>query len=335
MKEKSIIAFYISSHGFGHLTRCIPIIEKLSKKYRLYIVSGRKQLEFLKEYLGIRTKNFFLRELDTDIGLINCNKSLEVDRIKLEMELEKFVNNWEYISNMEVDYLKDKKVKKIIVDISPIGMLVGNKLNLKVEAFSNFTWFTQYKFLNLNKKILDKFYEVEQYITRFFVYPLNLDLSHINCEKIPVNYIARKFNYSKINKLRKKYNKIIFISCGKSADLERIEIKNFNGIIFYTEGIEIFGEGEHIKLPLNTKDTHNYVGASDFVIVKAGWGTVAEAVLSEVPMVLLERDGVLEDTNTIAKLKKQNKAISIEVKKLKILDIEDLENKIEKNFKNK
>ena len=153
-------------------------------------------------------------------------------------------------------------------------------------------------------------------------------MSHLSCEKENIDYVSRKFDREKIEELKEKYKKIIFISCGKSANLEKIEIKNYKGTIFYTEGIEIFGEGNHIKLPVETKDTHNYVGASNFIISKAGWGTVAEAVLSDIPMVLLEREGVLEDSHIIEELKKQNKAISMKVEELKVLDMEKLKKKI-------
>lgn len=253
---------------------------------------------------------------------------MEIDRDKLEKELLKFINSWEEISEKEIDFLRNKKLEKIITDISPIGMLIGKKLGVKVIAISNFTWYNQYLYLKLDKFILDKFLEVENFISEFKVYPLSLDLSHINCTKKDISYIAREFDFEKITNLRKKYKEIIFISCGKSVKLEKIEINNYKGTIFYTDGIEIIGEGQHIKLPIETGDTHNYVGASDFIISKAGWGTVAEAMVSKVPMVLLERDGVLEDTYTINELKNQKKAVSIKVEELKKLDIDKLKKKI-------
>lgn len=325
-----MIAFYISSHGFGHLTRCLVHIEKYLQEtnYTIYIVCGEKQIEFAKKYLGKLNNRLMFKTMRTDVGLINKYNSLDVDKEKLEEELSKFIDTWLETVQREVDFLKINKVEKIVTDISPIGMLVGNKLGVEVEAISNFTWYNQYKFLDLNKKIVDKFLEAEKCIDEFYVYPLALDLTHLNCLKKEINYVSRDFDYYKIKSLRDKNKKIVFISCGKSANFEKIEIRNFEGVIYYTEGIDVIGEGRHIKLLVATIDTHNYVGASDFVIIKAGWGTVAEAVLSKVPMVLLEREGVLEDSYTINELKKQNKAISIKVEELRVLDMEILEQKI-------
>lgn len=325
-----MIAFYISSHGFGHLTRSLVHIEEyLNKKKEIYIVCDEKQINFAKKYLEKYSSQLIFRILKTDIGLINKENSLEIDKDELEKELFQFINSWEEIVVKEMDFLKNKNLEKITTDISPIGMIVGKKMEIEVEAISNFTWYNQYSFLKLDKFILDKFLEVENLINKFYMYPLSLNLSHINCKKEKIGYVARKFNFKKINELRNKYKKIIFISCGKSAKLEKIEIKNYEGTIFYTDGIEVIGEGKQIKLPIETEDTHNYVGASDFIISKAGWGTVAEAILSKVPMVLLERDGVLEDSYTINELKKQNRAISIKMEGLKNLDLEHIKKKLE------
>ena len=84
-----MIAFYISSHGFGHLTRCLGHIEKylLETNYNIYIVCGEKQIEFAKKYLNKYSVNrTSFKSMVTDIGLINKENSLEVDKEKLEKE---------------------------------------------------------------------------------------------------------------------------------------------------------------------------------------------------------------------------------------------------------
>ncbi|WP_147413853.1 hypothetical protein [Trichococcus shcherbakoviae] len=62
--------------------------------------------------------------------------------------------------------------------------------------------------------------------------------------------------------------------------------------IFNTSGIN----ATVVQLPVETFDTHNYLAAIDIVIAKAGWGTISEALLSKRNLVLIEREGVLEDT---------------------------------------
>ena len=325
-----MIIFYISSHGFGHLTRSIVHIERYLKgtEYNIYIVCGEKQIEFARNYLAKFSDRLIFNVMTTDVGLINKENSLEIDKLKLEKKLFRFIKLWAGLVEKEFEFLKNKNIEKIITDISPIGMLVGRKLGKKVEAISNFTWYNQYKFLDLKKEIVDKFMEAEKYIDEFSVYPLGLDLSHINCKKLDIEYVARNFNFKKIKKLKEKYREIIYISCGKSAKLEKIKVVNYNGTIFYTKGIEVEGEGYHIELPIEIEDSHNYVAASNFVISKAGWGTVAECMLSDVPMVLLERKEVLEDSFIIDELKRKKKAISLNLESLRILNIKSLKNLI-------
>jgi len=83
-------------------------------------------------------------------------------------------------------------------------------------------------------------------------------------------------------------------------------------------------EGKVRKLPINILDTQNYIAASEMVIAKAGWGTIAESIIAGSKLVLIERTEVYEDTYMINFLKNENLAISIEEDELKSLDIKTL-----------
>lgn len=158
-------------------------------------------------------------------------------------------------------------------------------------------------------------------IDNLYVYPLSLDFSYINPKIIKMGFICRKIDNKKIQDIKEKYGKSIFISCGKSAQLKKITIKNFKGTVFTTSGVDVENKnGKVIKLPVDILDTQNYIGASEFVIAKAGWGTVAECVCSRRKMILLERNGVLEDTHIINELEKISNIKSIKFEDLIELD---------------
>lgn len=122
------------------------------------------------------------------------------------------------------------------------------------------------------------------------------------------------------------------ITCGKSANLNTINIKNFNGTIFTTSGIDITCEEDCnvVNLPIDILDTQNYIAASDMVITKAGWGTIGEAVLGHTNLVFIERPSVKEDSFNISKMKKRNLAISITEEELANIDIQKLKLKLDK-----
>ena len=59
-----------------------------------------------------------------------------------------------------------------------------------------------------------------------------------------------------------------------------------------------------------------FVAAADYVITKAGWGTVAECLLAQKPMALFARDSVLEDRTTIRLLEQKKLAIKVTYEQL-------------------
>ena len=76
------IGIYISSHGFGHMTRCLAIVENIlnTSNYNLYIACGKRQNDFARIYLSKYKNRIIYKDLVTDIGLINKKKSLEAKK---------------------------------------------------------------------------------------------------------------------------------------------------------------------------------------------------------------------------------------------------------------
>ena len=301
-----VILFYISSHGFGHITRVLARIESFIDTYpgKIYLSCGKSQISFAQKYLAKYSDKIIYNSITTDIGLINKKYSLEVDINNTQSSLIKFIDSWNLLINKELETIAYFDVDCIITDISPIGMLIGKLLDKKVIAISNFTWYNQYKHLNLSSKILNAYLNAESFIDEFWSYPLSLDLSHIKCSVKKVDFICRKFDVQKIDYLKRKYGKSIYISVGKSATIGTIPIHDFSGTVFITTGVTVIGNNLNvIELPEDTLDTHNYLAASIKAIIKAGWSTVSEAICANVPMTLLERPNILEDTHIIKSCK--------------------------------
>ena len=79
-------------------------------------------------------------------------------------------------------------------------------------------------------------------------------------------------------------------------------------------------------MPKEIPNTQDYLMASDFVITKAGWGTVSEALLAKKKMAVLSRNNVAEDRNTIKKL--DNMDLAIEVNYENNFDLYNILNKL-------
>ncbi len=80
------------------------------------------------------------------------------------------------------------------------------------------------------------------------------------------------------------------VTCVKSATLNKINIKNFKGTIFTTSGTDIncdYGCNV-VNLPIDILDAQSYIAASGMAISKARGGTIAEGIIGNTNLVLIE-----------------------------------------------
>ncbi|SEI98660.1 Glycosyltransferase family 28 C-terminal domain-containing protein, partial [Trichococcus ilyis] len=260
-------------------------------------------------------------DIRTEVGLVNQPNSLQVDIPRLEHELTDFIASWDTTVAAELAILRDLPVACVISDI---GILVGEQLGVHNIGIANFTWCEQYEHLDLSKTIIARFREVYAKLDLLIEYDLMLPTNGLDVPRKQIGFVARKFNSDRIAAIKAQYGPSIFITCGKSADLDTIQVDNYTGTIFATSGINITATGNAtiVQLPIETFDTHNYLAASDTVIAKAGWGTIAESLLSKRNLVLIEREGVLEDSENINELKSRGVAVSIKETELERIDMQ-------------
>ena len=326
--DKQWIVFYASSHGFGHMIRCLAIIEELleTTDHQFYIASGVYQNSFAKTYLARYSERIVYKDIRTEVGLVNKENSMQVDIPRLEQELTAFISDWDTVVADEVVFLSDLPVACVISDISVIGILVGEQLGVRNLGIANFTWCEQYEFLGLSETIISSFREVYAKLDLLIEYDLMLPALDLAVPRKQIGFIARKFNPERIASIKEQYGPSIFITSGKSATLDDIQIDNYEGTIFVTSGIKITANAgaNIVQLPVETFDTHNYLAASDIVIAKAGWGTISEALLSRRKLVLIERESVMEDTENIEELKRRGVAVSIKETDLACIDMHGL-----------
>ena len=128
-----------------------------------------------------------------------------------------------------------------------------------------------------------------------------------------VSLCSREFDLEKADKIKKNFKRpIVYISVGRSIDLQKeIDVSNLEYDFIVTDGVKLKGHNVYY-LPKETPNTQDYLMASDFVITKAGWGTVSEALLAKKKIALLSIDNVAEDRNTIYKLKSNGLAIEVD-----------------------
>ncbi len=325
-----MIAFYVSSHGFGHITRCVAIIEELLSTTQLecYVVCDQPQIDFARQYLDGYWHRVSFSVRKTDVGLVNKERSLEVDTEKLGASLETYMDQLPRDVSLEVKYLKTQDVQLVLTDISILGILVAKEIGVKVIGISNFTWYDQYRHLQITPEITEFFHRAYKALDHYYAYDLALEHDYLDCPSENVGLIARRVNQQKVNQLKRSNKASLYISCGRSAALPLMNVDFKDGTIFYTLGIEVKSNGLALLLGHRMLDTHNYLAASHVAIVKAGWSSVSEALIGHVPLVVIERDGVLEDTHIIDQLKARNLCISIKESELRDISMTELMHRI-------
>lgn len=320
------IAFYISDHGFGHASRNIPLmgyILEANSEIRVIVKTGKNQGEFIKDVLGIYKSRLDIYSETMDVGLILKEGSLEVSKEELEKKLKQYISTWENRSLKEVEFIKENSVNLVVSDIVPWIFKSTNRLNIPSLLISNFTWVDIYKEY-FDDEICDEYKKCYEFTDRAFLYSLYIDDMKTYLKNFEeVGLCCRSFNEENIKEIKKEHTKkIVFISVGRSVDLKNsINVENLDYDFVVTEGINLKGNNV-TYLPRTIINTQDYLKASDYIITKAGWGTVAEVLCANKKCAVLSRDSIAEDRNTIEKLKVMN--LAVEVKYEDNFDIENI-----------
>lgn len=308
------IAFYISNHGFGHASRNIPIIGSVltkSNDTKIIIKSGKNQIGFIKQLLEKYSPRVVFYEDDIDLGLILKEGKIEVDKIKLQYELERFINSWNDKVKKENDFLVNNRVDLVISDIVPWIFKCCKELSIKSILISNFTWVEIYKEL-FNNDIYKSYLKCYKMADEVWFYPLYGYIKNYIESFRYIGLSCRKFNDKNVQYIKMAHKQpIVFVSVGKSVNLkEDIWVDELHYDFIYTDGINLKGKNAY-KLSIDTPNTHDYTKAADCIITKAGWGTIAEAICARKPMIVIERNEIAEDRATLENLIKLDIALPI------------------------
>lgn len=328
MANGKTIIFFISDHGFGHASRNIPIIRyilEVNKDIGVIIKTGKSQGKFIKSLIrdfNNRVSYFFE---DMDIGLVLKENSLNIDVKKLTKEVESYLESFEARIAKENEFLKYNNVNLIVSDIVPWIFKCAKELNIPSILISNFTWVEIYKEY-LSEEIYGKYRECYNLADKALFYELYMKemKEYIRGYK-EISLCSREFNLEKVDEIKKKFNRsIVYISVGRSVNLkDKIDVSNLNYDFIVTDGIELSGNNVYY-LDKEISNTQDYLMASKFVITKAGWGTISEALLAKKKIAVLSREKVAEDRNTIKKLISMRLAIEVKFDLEKILmDLEE------------
>ena len=313
-----LVIFYISDHGFGHAARNIPIMKELlevDQAVNIIVKTGIAQGEFIESNFLGECRLSVIKE-SMDVGLVLKPMSFELDVPALEERVKQYIEGWEQRIEREVQFLTHKQPNLIVSDIVPWVFHAAKQVNITSILISNFTWVEIYEEY-LSAELVKAYQDCYALADEVFIYELSSSKMKERFVKYEeVSLCARDFDLSVVAEIKSRYElPIVFVSVGRSVDLaEEIDVSNEPYHFIVTEGIQLVGENV-TYLAKETPNTHDYLCASEFVITKAGFGTVAEALLAKKKIAVIERDSIAEDRATVEWLVSHGLALPIQYEK--------------------
>jgi UDP-N-acetylglucosamine:LPS N-acetylglucosamine transferase len=311
------IAFFISPHGFGHAARAAGVMEALTEmdsSLRFDIFTAVPQWFFAN---GHRFA-FRYHRLLTDIGLVQKTPFQE-DLPATVQKLETFLPfNPTQIAAV-AEKIRKLKSAAVICDIAPMGIRVAGEAGIPSVLVENFTWdwlYGGYKSEGLKKfaaYLQSIFTEATYHIqTRPVCQPAETDLT--------VGTVSRKIK-TPSKTIRQRLGlpdpcRVVMITAGgirKSYSFID-KLKKRTDIHFIIPGASNSAaiQGNLILMPENSAYFHpDLINASDAVIGKVGYSTLAEIYQAGVPFGYCARNHYRESGPLVDFIKNQMSGIAI------------------------
>ena len=291
------IAYFISPHGFGHAARACAIMEatfNLSSRLRFEIYTTVPQW-FFSDSLS---RPFGYHPLLTDIGLVQetplrADLSQTLDRLNSfypfrEDHLERLARE---ITALECDL--------VICDIAPLGIAVAEKAGIPSLLVENFTWDwvyqeydEQWPDLKRHRHYLQSLFRSVGYHVQTepvcFHWPSDLCVGPISrSPKIGKQEIRRRLGIPPSARL------VVITMGGIQGRYDFLEKLNLIKDEFFVApgGADAAGvRGNVIMLPHRSDFFHpDLIAASDAVVGKTGYSTLAEVYQAGVPFGYVKR----------------------------------------------
>ncbi len=293
------IAYFISSHGFGHASRSAAIIQSVvtknpDVKITIYTETPRW---FFEESL---TVPFYYRKTQTDVGVIQITP-IEMDIPGTLTKLNRFLADLPENSTRIADLLLNEKVDFVIADISPLAIVGAEKAGIPSLLIENFTWDWIYQpfarnypgFEEINRK-LAQIYDSAMYRGQYSPPCAPSETSDFILP--PVSRCPRTAPETIRAKLGLAANeKLALVAMGGVSTAyklkDRINSADPN-IVFAFSGdyLEISRRNNILRIPHRSEIYHpDLVNSADFLFGKAGYSTYSEIVNMQKPFAYLLR----------------------------------------------
>ncbi len=294
-------ACFISPHGFGHATRTIALLQALQKQVgplqaRLFTVAP----ESLFAQAGVP---YVYHHLITDVGLVQ-HDAFRTDTGETISRLAELMPFNESLVSYCAGLCRSSRL--ILCDISCLGIAVGQAASVPSILIENFTWDWIYRHMvadNRENVGLQPF--VEMFADYYEKVDYRIQTAPV-CSPVPCACsclpMARKPALERQlvrDRLAAAGRKTVLISMGGiPLDLPFIErLRDYDQYLFILAGQQddrLLCPNIRLLGPSSTLLHPDLINASDLLICKSGYSTIAECLQTSTPICCIARDGFAE-----------------------------------------
>jgi len=290
------IACFISPHGFGHAARMCALIDSISTlvpSLTFHIFTTTPEWFFVESLVN----PFEYHQLECDVGLVQTNP-LEIDHPRSIKKLNSFYPLHPDVILHTSSMLEQIHAFYCLCDISPLGIQAARQASIPAILLENFTWDWIYSQLSL---LHPEYLPISRILQDLFHPACHIQLqpecptAHV--VDVAIGPIARNITQDKI-----AIRKILRIPPGKpmvlitlggvenygSINLEKLD-GSFHIVAYSNDKRATFKENITILPRQSGIRSQDLLAASDLVIGKPGYSTVAELVVAGCPFLCIQR----------------------------------------------
>lgn len=285
------IAFFVTSHGFGHAARAASIMQAMGTRNPSlsFEIFTTVPPWFFDESL---TTSFRVHEVVTDVGLVQASS--------LEEDIPATVKCLDHFLPFHGDGFDDlcRKVKEhdcccILCDIAPLGISVAHHVGIPSVLIENFTWNWIYQgYVDLDERLRPHMDYLENIFARADLHVQTVPV----CRSLPVDFTAapagripRQSRRDVRQKLKIPDNhSMILITMGGITEsygfIKKLEQHPDVSFVIPGGADTLIHHTNITLIPQHSDMYHpDLIHAADAVIGKAGYSTVAEVFHAGIP----------------------------------------------------
>lgn len=320
----------MSGHGFGHISRSSVIIkELLNRNYKLVLVSSRNS--FLDAYSH---PDLTLVDYSFDFGLVQSS-SLAIDFPETLKAYDQYQslkkNHLQFIDQLLFDY----HPAALVSDCAALPLYAAGHAGIPAFFIGNFAWDFIYRHYEKQNSLWGEFADELSheytYTSQAFILPFSCPMSAFK-KKTKTGLIGRVPTESR-DSVRAKLNfeeqfKYILLSFGAyGIDFSNLKCENIPaGVRLISPSLP--GTPVHPQIQQVNYDFPNLLQACDLVLTKPGYGILAEAHVTNTPVMYTERGDFIEYRYLLEAMGKHHRAQHISQRDLYSMNIQESLNQL-------